>query len=119
MDYRTEQGSHARLSTRTLRATNRYEIKYLVPEARLAPIRAELRARMELDSNGVDGAYRVWRAGVHPVRGAAARGTGARVTGTRVAAAPSRNLTRTKHAPKASFTGMIVQTRHDQCTFPT
>lgn len=43
-----------------LHAFNRYEIKYLVHASRLAAIREELRARLDLDSHTVDGGYGVW-----------------------------------------------------------
>ncbi|MEU7825504.1 polyphosphate polymerase domain-containing protein [Catellatospora sp. NPDC049133] len=55
-----DHGGHALRAPSALHAFNRYEIKYLVPTERLAAIRAELRARLDLDSHATEGGYGVW-----------------------------------------------------------
>ncbi|MEU8080985.1 polyphosphate polymerase domain-containing protein [Catellatospora citrea] len=55
-----DQIGHALRAASPLHAFNRYEIKYLVPTERLAAIREELRARLDLDSYAIDGGYGVW-----------------------------------------------------------
>lgn len=51
---------HALRAPRTLRAFNRYEIKYLMPGTALPALRAELDRRLDRDSHGVNGGYGVW-----------------------------------------------------------
>ncbi|GAA1406352.1 polyphosphate polymerase domain-containing protein [Catellatospora coxensis] len=55
-----EDRGHALRAPSPLHAFNRYEIKYLVHTSRLATIRDELRARLDLDSHAADGGYGVW-----------------------------------------------------------
>ncbi|MFC3996977.1 polyphosphate polymerase domain-containing protein [Nocardiopsis sediminis] len=43
-----------------LHAFNRYELKYLLPVAQVADVRAELAARMDTDGNAGAGGYGVW-----------------------------------------------------------
>ncbi|WP_155369990.1 polyphosphate polymerase domain-containing protein [Catellatospora vulcania] len=55
-----DQTGHTLRAPSPLHAFNRYEIKYLVPSERLAAIREELRARLDLDSHVTEGGYGVW-----------------------------------------------------------
>ncbi|MEV4414751.1 polyphosphate polymerase domain-containing protein [Catellatospora sp. NPDC049609] len=55
-----DRGGHALRAPSPLHAFNRYEIKYLVHTSRLAAIRDELRARLDLDDHAADGGYGVW-----------------------------------------------------------
>src|SRR5688572_11241588 len=57
----SDDAGHALRAASTLRAFNRYEIKYLVPSVDAPALRAELTSRLDLDDNCGDGAYGVWR----------------------------------------------------------
>jgi SPX domain protein involved in polyphosphate accumulation len=59
--YRSDdRAGHALRAPSTLRAFNRYEIKYLMPGIALPALRTELAGRLDLDSHGVSGGYGVW-----------------------------------------------------------
>ncbi|GIJ76755.1 VTC domain-containing protein [Micromonospora phaseoli] len=55
-----DQAGHALRAPSRLHAFNRYEIKYLVPTDDVPALRAELTARMDLDSHGGSTGYGVW-----------------------------------------------------------
>ncbi|MEV0154324.1 polyphosphate polymerase domain-containing protein [Micromonospora sp. NPDC050686] len=56
----SDQAGHALRAPSKLHAFNRYEIKYLVDNTRLAALRDQLAARLVPDSHGADGGYGVW-----------------------------------------------------------
>ncbi|WP_306204933.1 polyphosphate polymerase domain-containing protein [Actinoplanes sp. RD1] len=55
-----DHAGHALRAPGKLHSFNRYEIKYLLPSDRVPGLRAELAARMDLDSHAGDGGYGVW-----------------------------------------------------------
>ncbi len=57
---RAAEAGHALRAPSRLHAFNRYEIKYLVDTALVAPLREEFARRMDADSHGGDGGYGVW-----------------------------------------------------------
>lgn len=57
---RSEDVGHRLRTSGKLHAFNRYELKYLVPEAQLEEIREELTQRMERDANAGPRGYGVW-----------------------------------------------------------
>ncbi|BCJ76791.1 hypothetical protein CS0771_63350 [Catellatospora sp. IY07-71] len=58
--HAAEDRGHALRAPSPLHAFNRYEIKYLVHTSRLAALRAELRARLDLDGHAGETGYGVW-----------------------------------------------------------